>query len=146
MTNEELAKKIECLEKELEALKAQVKPEPEVPTERKPWPKYDPTEGFRLPPSAAKAMAAIVPDVKNQKGFDAHAWAETKVAEPGGFGEAAKPEKQVERGTGYQKALPLEPPPGIKHVDAIAKHFEEIDKADDIGKRIARAVMGQKIK
>jgi len=61
--NEELAKKIEKLEAELATLKSLVKPEAELPPKGS-WPKYDPTAGFRLPASAAKAMAAIVPDVK----------------------------------------------------------------------------------
>jgi hypothetical protein len=75
--------------------------------------KYDPTEGFRLPPSAAKAMARVVPDdPKPQPGFNRHAWEQNKgPGEPGGFGSPQRPgptTKPVERGTGWIDPMPLE--------------------------------------
>ena len=146
---DDLVKRIAALEKELATLKAQVKPTDDagIPADRKPWPKYDPTEGFRLPASAAKAMAQIVPDLKPKAGFDAHAHVQTKIAAPGGFGPETKPQGEPPvRGTGSQKEQPLSPPPGIRHIDAIAEHFAEVDRAQDATKRIAAAVLGQKIK
>jgi hypothetical protein len=74
-------KRIADLERELAELKRKAEP-PEVKV-RKPMPKYDPTEGMRLPPSAVKAMAGVYnPDVKG-KGFNANAWAQTKTSSPG---------------------------------------------------------------
>ena len=96
--NEELAAKVAQLEAtvrnaqaEIATLKAKAKAEEPLP-ERKPWPKYDPTEGFRMPASAVKAMAQVVPDMKTKPGFDAHAWSQTKMGEPGGFGPPPKAE------------------------------------------------------
>ena len=148
-SNDELAKEIESLKKELAALKAQSKPAPEVPKDQKPWSfRYDPTEGMSMAPEALKKMADIVPDVKPKAGFDATAWARGKVASPSGFGEPAKPQGQAPvRRTGYQKEQPLElPRSGVRYVDAICDHFAAIDKAEDATKRIAAAVLGQKIK
>ena len=147
-SNDELAKEIESLKKELAALKAQSKPAPEVPKDQKPWSfRYDPTEGMSMAPEALKKMVDIVPDVKPKAGFDATAWARGKVASPSGFGPEVKPQKQPERGSGYQKERFLEPPrSGIRYVDAICDHFAAIDKAEDATKRIAAAVLGQKIK
>ena len=84
---EDHEKRIAELEKELAALKAKAaERDAGIPKDRPPWPRYDPTEGFRLPASAARAMAAVVPDVKNPK-WDAHAWSETHgPGSPGGFG------------------------------------------------------------
>ena len=101
-TNEELAAKVAELESKLAALEAKSKPEePAKATERKPWPKYDPTEGMSMPPSAMKKMVDVFPDVKNQK-FDPSAWARMKPAEPGGFGPPrTEPAKVPERGSGW---------------------------------------------
>jgi|SRR6516164_2641390 hypothetical protein len=109
MTNEELATEIAALKAKIAALEAQVKPEPELPPKGS-WPKYDPTEGFRLPASAAKAMAAVVPDIKDKK-FDAHAWSQTKgLSAPGGFGPAQdKPwPAEVRRSEGRVEASKFE--------------------------------------
>ena len=143
---DDLAAKVAELEKELAAQKAELdklKPAaPDVPKKREPWPRYDPTEGFRLPPSAAQAMARVFPDIKDRKGFDAHAHAQTKPSEPGGFGppnmhSAAKP---IERGSGYVKAQPLEPPSGISHCDRIADHFADIDRGEAVKRALAAAI------
>ena len=48
-------------------------------------------------------------------------------------------EKKVERGTGWSNPVPLEPPSGVKHVDAIAKHFETLDKLETM-RRIGDAI------
>jgi hypothetical protein len=103
---DDLAAKVAQLEEKLAALEAKSKPEEpakaELPTDRKPWPKYDPTEGMSMPPSALKKMVDVFPDPpKNQK-FDPSAWARMKPAEPGGFGPPrTEPAKVPERGSGW---------------------------------------------
>src|SRR5260370_39309999 len=88
MSDEE---RIANLEAEIAELKRKAEPpKPFVP--KKPMPKYDPTEGMRLPPSAVKAMAGVYnPDVKGG-GFNANAWAQTKMSDPGWI---KKPEVSV---------------------------------------------------
>ena len=135
--DDEVVKRIAALETELAALKAQVVKPPEKPIERKPWPKYDPTEGFRLPASAAKAMAAIVPDPKPGPGFNAHAHAQTKPGVPGGFGPPnTEPAKPVERGSGWTEPRPLEGPSGLRYVD------QQIDVQDAIDRRELERKLG----
>jgi hypothetical protein len=103
--SDDLVKRISDLERELAELKQAVKPVEDVPKPTKPWPKYDPTEGFRLPPSAVKAMANVVPDPKSSPGFNAHSWGQNKgPGEPGGFGAPTGP-----KGTSY--LVPEEPMP-----------------------------------
>ena len=135
--SKELVERIAKLELELAELKAaQAKTAPKPEFKPTPMPKYDPTEGFRLPASAAQAMARVVPDVK-QGGFDAHAWAQTKgPGEPGGFGSPTRSASPVERGTGWTAPRPIEPPPGIQHVDAIASHFDVLDRLEQVKKLV----------
>jgi hypothetical protein len=87
---DDLAKRVAVLEAELaEAKKALEAVKPKVPFRpRMKMPKIDWTEGMRMPPDAAQKMAVVVPDVKG-KGFSPHAWAQTKMGEPGGFGPAS---------------------------------------------------------
>ena len=129
MSNEELAKRIAALEAELAALKAEVKPAEPTLKAKGAWPKYDPTEGFRLPPSAAKAMAAIVPDMKDRSKLP-----DTRrpsYPEPGGFGPPKSgPSKAVDRGSGWVEPSKLEGPPGLKYVDQQIDVQDAIDKAE----------------
>jgi hypothetical protein len=117
---DDLKRRVEKLEGELAEAKKSldgVKPVEQVPKSEKPWPKYDPTEGFRLPPSAAKAMADVVPDPKPSAGFNAHSWAQNKgPGEPGGFGAPTKPggPGEVQRGSGWRDPAPLSQPPGVR--------------------------------
>ena len=96
--------------------------------------KYDPTEGFRLPASAAKAMAAVVPDPKPTTGFDRHSWNQNKgPGEPGGFGPPPKPVAgvgEVKRGSGWADPLKLDQPPGIKYIDQQIDVQDALDKAE----------------
>ena len=132
--SEDLTKRIADLERELRELKAQLPPPPDEPYKpKKPWPKYDPTEGFRMPASAVKAMVDVVPDMRGI------AQEQKQVPAPGGFGTTAKPGKAVERGSGWQDPGKLEPPPGVKHVDAIAEHFDRLDRLETM-KKIADAI------
>jgi hypothetical protein len=115
-----LEQRIAALEAELKEAKeakeaAEKAAEPFKP--KKPWPKYDPTEGFRLPASAAGAMARVVPDPPAAAGFNAHAHAQTKPGVPSGFGAPrTEPAKLVERGTGWVEPQPLGSVPGLKYV------------------------------
>src|SRR5215831_10597465 len=92
---DDLAKRVAALETELaEAKKALEATKPEEPfVPKKPWQPIDWTEGMRMPPDAAQKMAAVVPDVKGQK-FNPHAWAQTRMYGPGGFGPS--PERMAE--------------------------------------------------
>jgi hypothetical protein len=133
MTNEELAKRIADLERELAELKAQVKPVEVRPVkaEQKPWPKYDPTEGMRMPASAVKAMVDVVPD------FRGIAQEQKQMSSSGGFlGTEPRTEKKEPR---RAVETPLEPPSGIKYVDQIADHFDRLDKLETM-KKIADAI------
>ena len=118
MSEERIAK----LERELAELKAQVKPAPEKP--REPWPKYDPTEGFRLPASAVQAMVDVVPDMRAIVEEQRHGR-----SEPGGFLGPEKP-RAKERGSGWINPTPLTPPSGVEHCDRIADHFAALDKRE----------------
>ena len=143
--SDDLAAKISALEAELAALKSQLpKPEPK-PMKREPWPRYDPTEGMRMPASAVKAMAQIVPDPKSSPGFNRHAWLQTKgPGEPGGFG--APPTvggKPVERGSGWVEPLPHSVP-GLRYVDQLCDVQDAIDKGEAV-KRVAAAIIGKKV-
>ena len=92
-SNEELVKRIAALEAELAALRAQL-PKPEKPFVPRPMPKFDPTENFRLPADAARAMARVVHDPPKDQKFNPHAWAQTRMYGPGGFGPS--PERTAE--------------------------------------------------
>jgi hypothetical protein len=113
VSNEELVKRIGDLEAELAELRAQLKPkEPFKP--RFAMPRYDPTEGMRMGPDAAQAMARVVPDVKGQK-FSEHAWSQTRMYGPGGFGpppermaEMDKAQRKKEKEREPQKPVPAQ--------------------------------------
>src|SRR5262249_39469518 len=90
-----LAKEIAELKRRLAELeKKQSAQEPLRP--RMNMPKIDYTENFRLPADAAQAMAAVVPDVKG-KGYNEHAWSQTKMYGPSGFGPDPKRMAEADR-------------------------------------------------
>jgi hypothetical protein len=92
---DDLSKRVAALEVELAEAKKSldaVKPKEEFKS-RLNMEKIDYTENFRLPFDAAQAMARVVPDVKDQK-FNPHAWAQTRMYGPGGFGPS--PERVAE--------------------------------------------------
>jgi hypothetical protein len=125
ISNEELAKKIADLEAELTALKAQVKPEEKKPFIPKPFPKYDPTEGFRLPASAVAAMVDVVPDMR------AIAQEQKHRGEPGGFGSGKSAVSEIgERGSGWSKPVPDGLPPGIKYIDQMVDVQDGLDRRE----------------
>src|SRR5262245_55348363 len=84
--SEDVSKEISELKRRLAELEAKQSAK-EPPRPRMNMQPIDWTEGMRMPPDAAQKMAAVVPDVKD-KGFNPHAWSQTKMGEPGGFGPA----------------------------------------------------------
>jgi hypothetical protein len=142
MTDEE---RIANLERELAELKAKAEP-PEPYKPEKPWPKYDPTEGLRMPASAVKPMVDVVRDPEDQK-YNPQAWAQTKVGEPGGFlgpekkplEEALTPDKpksegpeylKPERPRGWRNPTPLGPPSGVAIIDQMVDVQDALDKRE----------------
>jgi hypothetical protein len=130
--SEDLTKRISELERELKELKAKVAPPPvEEKKAEKPWPKYDPTEGMRMPASAVRAMVDVVPD------FRGIAQEQKQMSASGGFlgTETKAAPKEPRRAT----ETPIEPPSGIKYVDQIADHFDRLDKLETM-RKIADAI------
>src|SRR5262245_56978436 len=80
---EELERKITELTAEIEKLK-KPEPEPLAAKGKGAWPKRDWTEGMTAGPGL-KPMVDLIPDRKDQK-FSEHAWSQTRMGEPGGFG------------------------------------------------------------
>jgi hypothetical protein len=75
-----------------------------------------------------RLMASIVEDNRKAKGVPA----------PSGLIPDEKPEPKKVRGSGWQKPVPLDVPPGVKYCDEIADHFAALDRLDTI-----RQVMGK---
>jgi hypothetical protein len=125
---DDLAKRVAALETELaEAKKSLEAVKPKEPFKSKlEMPRIDWTEGMRMPPDAAQAMARVVPDVKGQK-FSEHAWAQTRVGRPGGFGPP--PEKMAKetrrRKEEAQKPVPAQDTrsPQTRIFDAMVAHM-----------------------
>jgi hypothetical protein len=82
--NDQLVKEIAELKAKLAELEGRL-PKEEKPFVPKAMPTFDPTEGFRMPASAAKPMADLIHG-KNVPKFDPSAWARNSYPQPGGFG------------------------------------------------------------
>lgn len=97
--HDELAARVARLEGKLaEAKKALEAVKPKEPFKsRLEMPKIDWTEGMRMPPDAAQAMARVVPDVKGKSGFNEHAWSQTRMYGPGGFGPPPERMAQMDK-------------------------------------------------
>jgi hypothetical protein len=128
MTNDE---KIAALEREVAELKAKVSPAPAkkefVP---KPYQRYDPTEGMRMPPSALAEMAGhpcnqVMRDVIQ----DRHAPTSPGSMIPSTGGSAGD-------GTGYVDPRPLSPPPGVAQADRLMDAQDRRDRIE-LAHRIA---------
>ena len=93
-----------------------------------------------MPSSAVQDLANAVPDnlvqaivADNRRGISEPGWLPPTPVEP-------KP-----RTRGWQKPDPLGLPPGIKYVDQLCDVQDAVDRGEN-ARRIAAAVMGQKIK
>ena len=130
---DDVEKRIADLEREIAELKAK-QPKEEKPFVGKPWKKIDYTAQMTMPPSAVRAMCDAVPDDVLRAVVGDH---RRGVSQPGGLIKD-EGEKPVVKGSGWVDAAPLDQP-SIKHVDAIAKHFEQMDRLETIAK-IAAAI------
>src|SRR5262249_49090492 len=88
-------------------------------------PRFDPTEGMRLPPGAAQAMARVVPDVKGQK-FSEHAWSQTRMYGPGGFGPPPERMAQMDKETRPKKKEAQKPVPAQDTRSPQTRIFDEM--------------------
>jgi hypothetical protein len=120
MSEDRIAK----LERELAELKAQVKPPVEDKEPREPWPKYDPTESFRLPASAVRAMVDVVPDMRGLAQEQRNGRSEP------GWLPASPAKGPEERRSGPVNPLPLESPSGIKWIDRAMDVQDQLDRAE----------------
>jgi hypothetical protein len=128
---DDINKRIEALEAEIAKLKEASKPaEPFVPA--KPWTKYDVTQNFRMPPSCVEEMARVVPDIARGNPN------KTTIGKV-----EVKEEKPKVKGSGWVDAAPIGPRSDTKYVDAIAKHFDQMDKLEQAAK-IAAAIKAVK--
>jgi hypothetical protein len=88
-----------------------------------------------MPVSAIDDLARAVPDklmseiVNDQR---------RGVAAPSGLAGPNEPQGPKVRGSGWDKPIPLESPPGVKYCDQIADHFAALDRLDMI-----RQIMGK---
>ena len=97
-------------------------PEPFVPGPRF---QFDPTANASMPASALKAMVNAVPDALMRE-LRSDAMKPNPVT---GY-STAQPTNQVQRGSGWAKPIPVEPPPGVAIADRLMDRQDEIDKAE----------------
>jgi hypothetical protein len=112
---------------ELKAEQARLRGEPHKPFSDKPWPKYDPTEGMSMPPSAIAAMVAVVGErrdvIKDAPINDASR------ASPSPSPPPWQPQPERPRGTGWADFVPLQSPPGVALCDAMMDAQDRKDRA-----------------
>ncbi|PWT77881.1 MAG: hypothetical protein C5B60_02020 [Chloroflexi bacterium] len=107
--SDETEKKIADLQRQIDELRAQVKP-PDKFVPRAQMERFDPTASMTMPASAMKPMVDVIQDRKDLK-FDRDAWARNSYPQPGGFGPPTgpAPTREVERSSGWQEPQRLEP-------------------------------------
>ena len=107
--------RIAALEAKIGELQAEItklkEPEEEKPFVPMKMPRFDPTEGMSMPPSAVKAMCDVWPTPRKE--FDPSAWARNSVGQPGGFGPppGGKWDKGAAKPREGRDELKVEPPP-----------------------------------
>jgi hypothetical protein len=111
--NAELEDRIEKLEK------AAKPPEPFVSNHKR----YDPTEGMTMPKSAMRAMA--LPD-----GLMNDLRADSRKPNPINPPTPSQPQPKQRATPNWVDERPLEPPPGIEHVDRLVSHQDRLDRAE----------------
>ena len=133
MSEEE--KSVEALRAELELHKAELKklhdqinPPPREPFQ---MPRFDPTEGMKMPRSAMLEMLKVSPeDLMRELRADARR--PNPVTEASSSPLPTKPSAQQpqRRGSGWIEPRPLESPPGLKYVDAQIDAQDAKDRAE----------------
>jgi hypothetical protein len=88
-----------------------------------------------MPASAVKAMTDVLDD---RLMSDIVNDSRRGVPAPSGLAGPVEPRPLVERGSGWQKPTPLEPPSGVRYVDEIARSFAALDKEQMIAEAIDR--------
>src|SRR5262249_62175413 len=100
-----------------------------------PMPRYqfDPTEGMSMPASAMREMMKAVPDALMQA-------IREDARKPNAVTGGANPQptNQVQRGSGWAKPIPLEPPPGIALCDRLMDAQDAQDRIE-LARKIAQA-------
>jgi hypothetical protein len=105
----------------IEKLENQLNPKPLSASNRGP---RDYTEGFSMPKSAMRAMVDALPGaVVRELAVDAR--------KPNPVTGGANPQPSKQRATpNFIPERPLEPPPGINHVDRLMDQQDAIDRAE----------------
>jgi len=124
-------KELDDLKRQVNELKNQIDPPPRQPSTH---PRFDPTANFSLPPSVVREMVAAVPESVMQ-GIRADAFKSTGSANP-------QPTNQVQRGSGWAKPIPVEPPPGIELCDRLVDAQDAQDRTE-LARKIAQARLAE---
>src|SRR6476659_870244 len=117
-----MSKSEDDLRARITQLENRINPPPRPPSTHQPM---DYTANASMPASAMKAMIDAVPDAV-MKGIRADAQKPNPVT---GY-STAQPTNQVQRGSGWAKPIPVEPPPGVAIADRLMDRQDEIDKAE----------------
>ena len=130
-------KSLEALKAELEIQKAQLKKLQDQinPPKSEPFqmPRFDPTEGMKMPRSAMEAMVNALP-----ASFYSDLRADAMKPNPVTGGANPGPQPQVKRGSGWRDEVPLGPPPGIEHCDRLMDAQDAKDRAE-LAMKLAQA-------
>jgi hypothetical protein len=129
-----MSKSEDDLRARITQLENRINPPPRPPSTHQPM---DYTANASMPASAMKAMIDAVPDAV-MKGIRADAQKPNPVT---GY-STAQPTNQVQRGSGWAKPIPVEPPPGIGLCDRLVDAQDEIDKAE-LALKLAKAELGK---
>src|SRR5262245_52434524 len=84
----------------------------------------DYTQGMSMPASAMRDLINAVPE-SVMRGLRADAQKPNPVT-----GQAAPQSQQVERGSGWREAIPIQSPPGIEHCDRMMDEQDKVDRAE----------------
>ena len=122
---EELRKQVADLGAQIAELQARLKAlEPEPEFKRQPMPRWDPTARMQMPRNAADAMLAAVPDSLMR---DVARDFGRGVSQPGSMIARRDGREPVVRGTGWQDAVPLRPPPEQELIGRLVDQQDRLD-------------------
>jgi hypothetical protein len=122
-------KEIEDLKAEVRALKDQLNP----PSRQSNWQPRDYTENASMPASALRDLVNAVPDAV-MSGLRA----DSRKPNPVNPSSPPQPTTQVQRGSGWAKPIPVEPPPGIELMDRMMDQQDHLDRVE-LARKIAQA-------